>query len=149
MTAPRRFRHPGRQGAALEGRRVNGLGHQRTMEVITTTPKATEYQGVQHVVGWSSDKVDVVFGPSSSGEGVQTTRSSTNEGAADRARRHEKLVNDDEKYVFNSVPTDRVLPSRTCSPGSSSRRASYIAAHESAAGYGRSGKNVAGVAAVE
>ena len=89
-----------------------------------------------------SDKVDVVFGPSSSGESLQTIEIANELKVPQIAHGGtEKIVVPSTKYVFNSVPTDRVAISHVLS-WFKKKGFKTIALMSSADGYGQSGKNV-------
>lgn len=116
-------------------------GHKLEVIVYDTEGNGTKaVQQLRRLI--ESDKVDVVFGPSTSGEGLQTIEL-VNESKVPQIAHGgtEKLVNPTTRYVFNSVPTDRVAISYVLS---FFKKKGYktIAFMSSADGYGQSGKNV-------
>jgi branched-chain amino acid transport system substrate-binding protein len=116
-------------------------GHKLELVVYDTEGNGTKaVQQLRRLI--ESDKVDVVFGPSSSGEALQTIEL-VNEAKVPQIAHGgtEKLVTPTTKYVFNSVPTDRVAISYVLS---FFKKKGYktIAFMSSADGYGQSGKNV-------
>jgi branched-chain amino acid transport system substrate-binding protein len=118
---------------------VNGL----KLEVITYDTEGNGTKAVQQLRRLiESDKVDVVFGPSSSGEALQTIEISNEAKVPQIAHGGtEKLVLPTTRYVFNSVPTDRVAISYVLS-WFKKKGYKTIAFMSSADGYGQSGKNV-------
>ena len=116
-------------------------GHKLEVIVYDTEGNGTKaVQQLRRLI--ESDKVDVVFGPSSSGEALQTIEL-VNESKVPQIAHAgtEKLVNPPTKYVFNSVPTDRVAISYVLS-WFKKKGYKTIAFMSSADGYGQSGKNV-------
>jgi branched-chain amino acid transport system substrate-binding protein len=116
-------------------------GHK--FEVITYDTEGNGAKAVQQLRRLiDSDKVDVVFGPSSSGEALQTIEVVNEAKVPEIAHGGtEKLVNPTTKWVFNSVPTDRVALSYALS-WFKKKGWKTIAFMSSADGYGQSGKNV-------
>ncbi len=116
-------------------------GHQ--LEVITYDTEGNGAKAVQQLRRLvDSDKVDVIFGPSSSGEALQTIEPVNEAKVPEIAHGGtEKLVNPTTKWVFNSVPTDRVALSYVLS-WFKKKGFKTIAFMSSADGYGQSGKNV-------
>jgi branched-chain amino acid transport system substrate-binding protein len=116
-------------------------GHK--FEVITYDTEGNGAKAVQQLRRLiDSDKVDVVFGPSSSGEALQTIEVVNEAKVPEIAHGGtEKLVNPTTKWVFNSVPTDRVALSYVLS-WFKKKGYKTIAFMSSADGYGQSGKNV-------
>ncbi len=124
---------------------INGAGgvNGHKLEVITYDTEGNGAKAVQQLRRLAeSDKVDVVFGPSSSGEALQTIEI-VNEAKVPQIAHGgtEKLVNPTTKWVFNSVPTDRVALSYVLS-WFKKKGFRTIALMSSADGYGQSGKNV-------
>jgi branched-chain amino acid transport system substrate-binding protein len=116
-------------------------GHK--FEVVTYDTEGNGSKAVQQLRRLiESDKVDVVFGPSSSGEALQTIEL-VNEAKVPQIAHGgtEKLVSPTTRYVFNSVPTDRVAISYVLS-WFKKKGYKTIAFMSSADGYGQSGKNV-------
>lgn len=96
----------------------------------------------------SSDNVDLVLGPSSSGETLQTM-SIANELKVPQIAHGgaEAIVNPSTRYVFNSVPTDRVALQYVMSYFKK-KNIKTLALMTSADGYGQSGRKIAeGIAA--
>jgi branched-chain amino acid transport system substrate-binding protein len=116
-------------------------GHMLEVIVYDTEGNGTKaVQQLRRLI--ESDNVDVVFGPSSSGEALQTI-DIVNESKVPQIAHGgtETLVRPTKPYVFNSVPTDRVAISYMLSYF---KKKGYktIAFMGSADGYGQSGKNV-------
>lgn len=89
-----------------------------------------------------SDKVDVIFGPSSSGESLATVALVNDSKVPQIAHAGtEMIVNPVTRYVFNSVPTDRVAIAHML--GFFQKRGyRTLAFLSSADGYGQSGKKM-------
>lgn len=118
---------------------VNG----KKLELVVYDTEGNPTKAVQQLRRLvESDKVDVVFGPSSSGEGLATIQLVNDSKVPQIAHGGtEMLVNPVTPYVFNSVPTDRVAISHML--GFFQKRGyKNIAFLASADGYGQSGKKV-------
>lgn len=124
---------------------INSLGgvNGHTLEVITYDTEGNGTKGVQHLRRLiESDKVDIVFGPSTSGESLQAI-DIVNEAKVPMIAHGgtEKLVNPTTKCVFSSVPNDRVVITYLLS-WFKKKGFKSIAYMGSADGFGQSGKAV-------
>jgi branched-chain amino acid transport system substrate-binding protein len=118
---------------------VNG----KTLEVIVYDTEGNTTKAAQQLRRLAeSDKVDIIFGPSSSGESLATI------GLANELKipqiAHggtEQIIKPTTKWVFNSLAVDRVALSYVLSYFKK-KGIKTVALMTSADGYGQSGKNV-------
>jgi len=116
-------------------------GHPLELIVYDTEGNGTKaVQQLRRLV--SSDNVHVIFGPSSSGEALQTI-SLVNELKVPQIAHGgtEAIVKPTTRYVFNSVPTDRVALSYVLSHFKK-KGIKTVALMSAADGYGQSGKKI-------
>jgi branched-chain amino acid transport system substrate-binding protein len=118
---------------------VNG----KMLEVIVYDTEGNGNKAAQQLRRLAeSDKVDVIFGPSSSGESLATIELSNELKVPQIAHGGtEQIVKPTTKWVFNSVPTDRVALGYVLSYFKK-KGIKSVALMTSADGYGQSGKNV-------
>ncbi|MEO9228448.1 MAG: ABC transporter substrate-binding protein [Devosia sp.] len=136
---------PEEKALRLKFEEINNAGgiNGRKLDLIVYDTEGSPTKAVQQLRRLvESDKVDVVFGPSSSGEALATINLVNELKVPEIAHGGtEALVNPTTRYVFNSVPTDRVAISYMLS---FFQKKGYktIAFLSSSDGYGQSGKKV-------
>lgn len=118
---------------------ING----KTLEVISYDTEGNTSKAAQHLRRLAeSDKVDVIFGPSSSGESLATIGLSNELKIPQIAHGGtEQIVKPTTKWVFNSLAVDRVALSFVLSHFKK-KGIKTVALMTSADAYGQSGKNV-------
>ena len=118
---------------------ING----KTLEVIVYDTEGNSNKAAQQLRRLAeSDKVDVIFGPSSSGESLATIGLSNELKIPQIAHGGtEQIIKPTTKWVFNSLAVDRVALSYVLSYFKQ-KGIKSIALMTSADGYGQSGKNV-------
>jgi len=116
-------------------------GHPLELIVYDTEGNGTKAaQQLRRLV--SSDNVDVVLGPSSSGESLQTIGLANELKVPQIAHGgSEAIVVPPKRYVFNSVPTDRVALSYVLSYFKR-KNIKTVALMSAADGYGQSGRKI-------
>jgi len=117
-------------------------GHQIELTVYDTEGNGTKAaQQMRRLI--SSDNVDVILGPSSSGESLQTMAIANELKVPQIAHGGaEAIVTPPTRYVFNSVPTDRVALQYVMSYFKK-KGIKTLALMTSADGYGQSGRKIA------
>jgi branched-chain amino acid transport system substrate-binding protein len=118
---------------------ING----KTLEVIVYDTEGNTTKAAQQLRRLAeSDKVDVIFGPSTSGESLATIGLSNELKIPQIAHGGtEQIVKPTTKWVFNSLAVDRVALSFVLSHFKK-KGIKSVALMTSADGYGQSGKNV-------
>jgi len=118
---------------------ING----KTLEVIVYDTEGNTTKAAQQLRRLAeSDKVDIIFGPSSSGESLATIGLSNELKIPQIAHGGtEQIVKPTTKWVFNSLAVDRVALSYVMSYFKK-KGIKTVALMTSADGYGQSGKNV-------
>ena len=118
---------------------VNG----KTLEVIVYDTEGNTSKAAQQLRRLAeSDKVDIIFGPSSSGESLATIGLANELGIPQIAHGGtEQIIKPTTKWVFNSLAVDRVALSYVVSHFKK-KGIKTIALMTSSDGYGQSGKNV-------
>lgn len=118
---------------------VNG----KTLEVIVYDTEGNSNKAAQQLRRLAeSDKVDIIFGPSSSGESLATIGLSNELKIPQIAHGGtEQIIKPTTKWVFNSLAVDRVALSYVLSYFKQ-KGVKSLALMTSADGYGQSGKNV-------